>query len=307
MKMLKAIVNLFRFDKTNWRAALLCMLAALVFWFFNALNKNYSANIKFPIRFDYSVEKFAPVQAPPQRVTLNVNGTGWEIFREYFGFKQPELAISLEHPTEIKKLAGISLAPLLQHQLGKLKINFVVTDTLTLHFDEISSHRFKLFADLSDVSYQENFGRVSPVVILPDSVELTGPRSVLKALPDSLPLIVSATQLEQNFENDIEVLVPSAYIKRNPPQANVLFEVGRVQQQIINVKVVLQKGFVPSATTWYDSIKCRFNIPEKRLEDFHRHKNEMQLLWDSRQMILMNKPSFVELIRIDTLASSTQP
>jgi hypothetical protein len=305
MKMLKAIVNLFRFDKTNWRAALLCMLAALIFWFFNALNKSYSANVKFPIRFDYNIEKFAPVQTPPQRVTLNVNGTGWEIFREYFGFKQPELAISLEHPTEIRKLAGISLAPLLQNQLGKLKINFVVTDTLTLHFDEISSHRFKLFANLSDVFYQENFGRVSPVVILPDSVELTGPRSVLKSLPDSLPLIVSATQLEQNFENDIEIIVPSTYIKRNPPQANVLFEVGRVQQQIINVKVILQKGFLPTGTTWPDSIKCRFNIPEKRLEDFQRHKNEMHLLWDSRQLMLLNKPSFVELIRIDTLATHT--
>ncbi|MFM8913063.1 MAG: hypothetical protein ACKOE6_09135, partial [Flammeovirgaceae bacterium] len=204
MRMLKAIVNLFRFDRTNWRAAFLCMLAALVFWFFNALNKNYSTSVKFPLRFDYDAEKYAPVETLPHRITLNVNGTGWELFREYVGFKQPELTISLERPTEIRKIVAVSLTPLLQPQLGKLKINYIVTDTLKLQLDEIDSHRFKLFANASDVTYQKNFGRVSPVVILPDSVELSGPKVILHMLPDSLPITIAANKLDQNFEDDIE-------------------------------------------------------------------------------------------------------
>lgn len=142
--MLKAIVNVFRFDRTNWRAAFLCMVAALVFWFFNALNKSYSTDVEFPVRFDYDLSQFAPVDALPHQLTVNVNGTGWELFREYVGFKQPELTIALQRPTEVRKIVGASLMPLLQPQLGKLKINYMVTDTLKIQLDEIEAHRFRV-------------------------------------------------------------------------------------------------------------------------------------------------------------------
>lgn len=299
MNMLKAIINLFRFDRTNWRAAFLCMFAALVFWFFNALNKNYSTNIRFPLRFDYNLEKFVPVETLPHRITLNVSGTGWELFREFMGFKQPELTISLERPTEVKKIAGVSLTPILQPQLNKLKINYIVTDTLLLQLDEVDSHRFKLFADLSRVSFQESFGRVSPVVILPDSVELTGPKAILHSLPDSLPINIEAGTLDQNFEEDIEVAVPSTFINRNPPQVNVMFEVGRMVELELYLKRALRKN---QSTSFPDSVRCRFLLPEKREEDFHRHKNEMRLYWDGSLTRVINKPAFAELLETDSLA-----
>ncbi|MFM8834977.1 MAG: hypothetical protein ACKOEV_15360 [Cytophagales bacterium] len=298
MKMLKAIVNLFRFDRTNWRAAFLCILTALVFWFFNALNKSYSTDVRFPLRFDYNLEKYVPIETLPNRITLNVNGTGWELFREYIGFKQPELTISLDRPTEVKKLAGVSLTPVLQPQVGKLKINYIVTDTLKLQLDEIDSHRFKIFADAANVTYQQNFGRVSPVMVVPDSVELIGPKSILGTLPDSLTVVVASNQLNGNFEDDIEIVVPSLFVKRSPPQVKVMFEVGRVVELYVNIKSVRKENREKQLV---DSIGCRLLVPEKRLEDFHRQKSQMGLRWDANQPKITNKPEFVEVLHVDTV------
>lgn len=301
MKMLKAIVNVFRFDRTNWRAAFLCMVAALVFWFFNALNKSYSTDVEFPVRFDYDLSQFAPVDALPHQLTVNVNGTGWELFREYVGFKQPELTIALQRPTEVRKIVGASLMPLLQPQLGKLKINYMVTDTLKIQLDEIDAHRFRVFAEASAVTYRDGFGRISPFVVLPDSIEITGPKVLLHTLPDSLPVSVVANRLDQNFEDDVEVILPTPFVKRNPALVNVMFEVGKVVEINVNVKLALIKS--KTKPTLADSVSCRFLVPEKRIEDFNRHKKEMRLLLDfnkSKKSTLLYQPAFVELIQIDS-------
>jgi hypothetical protein len=300
MKMLKAIVNVFRFDRTNWRAAFLCMVAALVFWFFNALNKSYSTDVEFPVRFDYDLSQFAPVDALPHQLTVNVNGTGWELFREYVGFKQPELTIALQRPTEVRKIVGASLMPLLQPQLGKLKINYMVTDTLKIQLDEIDAQRFRVFVEASAVTYRDGFGRISPFVVLPDSIEIIGPKVLLHTLPDSLPVSVFANRLDQNFEDNVEVILPTSFVKRNPALVNVMFEVGKVIKLTANVKVLPDKKTNQSLVGLPDSVGCRFLVPEKRLEDFHRHKIDMRLLWNGLSLKLQNKPSFVELIHLDT-------
>jgi hypothetical protein len=67
-----------------------------------------------------------------------------------------------------------------------------------------------------------------------------------------------------------------------------------------NVKVLPGKKTNQSLVGLPDSVGCRFLVPEKRLEDFHRHKIDMRLLWNGRSLKLQNKPSFVELIQLDT-------
>lgn len=311
MNLLKAIVNLFRFDRTNWLAAILCVVTALVFWLFNALNKSYSTNIKFPVRFEYDQELFSPIENLPHQVNVNVSGMGWELFRDFVGFKLPELTIPLERPTEVKKMVATSLTPVLAPQLGKLQINYIVTDTLKIQIDETDTHRFKLYADLSRIDFEKEFGRTSPVVILPDSVELSGPKSVLHNLPDSIRLDIVANQLDQNFEEDVEIDVGSSSIKRNPPLANVIFEVGAVREMQCAVKLLVRNTQLLSSPSWPDSVACTFSVPVKRLEEFARDKKEMLLLLDgkskSKTPKLLKMPPFIEMIQMDSIKINSRP
>lgn len=191
MKILNILLNLFRFDRTNWRAVVLCVLASVLFWIFNSLNKQYATNIKFPLLFEFDGEKYAIAAPLPKFVTLKVTGSGWDLFRKRVGLKKQPVIFSLERPNEIQKIVGSTMAPRLASQVGKLQINFVVTDTLHLKIDKKDFHRYKLVPDLTDLRFRNVYGRTSPIVVLPDSVRLEGTELILHTLTDSIVLKVS--------------------------------------------------------------------------------------------------------------------
>jgi hypothetical protein len=306
MNLLRAIGNLLRFDRANWKAVTLCFVAALVFWLFNAFNKNYATNVRFPLRFEYNRDLFVPVKALPHQININVSGNGWDLFRDHLGWKLPELSIPLEHPVEVKKIVAASLPPMLQHQLGKLHINYLVTDTLRLQLDEKDFHRFKVAVQLMDFTFKEGYGRISPIVVLPDSVTLEGPKGVLHAMPDSISVSISGRQIDQNFNDDVEVILTDAEnIKRNPPLVKVMFEVGPVMVVKERLKLVQikasQKNFPDSVTAW-------FKIPSKRAEEFKLLSSEMSAKVNLKNIVgdlvipsILKAPAYAELVRIDTL------
>src|ERR1041385_5478344 len=104
MNFVRIIFNLLRFDRANWKAVILCITAAMVFWVFNAFNKDYSTNIRFPILFEFDGERYLPAEHFPKTVTANVSGNGWDLFRRYVGLKTVQVIIPLERPAEIRKI-----------------------------------------------------------------------------------------------------------------------------------------------------------------------------------------------------------
>lgn len=296
-----------RFDRANWKAVVLCILAAIVFWVFNAFNKEYSTNLRFPILFEFDGERYVPAEHFPKSVTLNVTGIGWDLFRRRIGLKIPQVIIPLERPAEIKKIVASTLVPVVATQIGGLKINFVVTDTLYLRIDKRDSHRYKLKADVSGVTFREGYGRISPVVVLPDSVKLEGPESRLHALIDSIPLTVDSKNVSENFREEVEISFPgSEFVKRDPPVAQVMFEVGQVQ--VVNKKLKVVFDF-PFGNVLQDSIEARFQVPLNRVDDFNSQSREIISSVSSNYLRknktclpkLSNVPSYAQLLRIDSV------
>ncbi|HEV8514694.1 MAG TPA: hypothetical protein VGQ59_15530 [Cyclobacteriaceae bacterium] len=311
MNILRIFINLFRFDRANWKVVSLCVLTAIVFWIFNAFNKNYSTNVRFPLLFEFDGEKYAPAEHLPKNVNLNVTGNGWDLFRRHLGVKVPPVIIPLERAKEIKKIVGSTLPPMLATQVGNLKINYVVTDTIYLQIDERDAHRYKLAADISGVTFREGYGRISPVVILPDSIELDGPQSRLHALDDSIVLVLNDKNISGNFRTEAEVEFPgSEFVKRNPPVVQIMFEVSQVVSVKKNLKVVVvTKNFRKEMA---DSVEALFQIPLGREEDFKMQS--LEILSEVRASQLkkfhvtlpkvVNIPPYALLLKVDSVHES---
>ncbi len=310
MNIVRILVNLFRFDRANWKVVSLCVLTAMVFWIFNAFNKNYSTNVRFPLLFEFDGEKYAPADHLPKTINLNVSGIGWDLFRKHLGLKVPPVIIPLERPKEIKKIVGSTLAPMLATQIGNLQINFVVTDTLYLQIDERDSHRYKLGADISAITFREGYGRTSPIVVLPDSIELEGPQSRLHAI-DSIVLALDEKKISENFRTEVEVVFPgSEFVKRTPPIVQVMFEVGQVLRVKKLLKVVSDKNSVIATS---DSVEALFQVPVNRVEDFNVLSHEIlsevktaQLKKDKAMLPkVLNIPPYVQLLHVDSVHAKT--
>lgn len=313
MNFVRIIFNALRFDRANWKAVSLCLLAAVVFWIFNAFNKNYSANIKLPIKFEFDGEKYIPADHLPKNVNVNVNGIGWEIFWNRIGWKTPQIVLPLEQPAEVKKIVASTLMPIVASQIGNLKVNFIVTDTLRFKIDRRISKRFKLFANISNVTFAEGYGRISPVVVLPDSVLLQGPEGHIRNIKDSILLSASGTHVNENFRDEVDVLFEgSEFVKREPSLAQVMFDVGAVE--VISKKMKI-KWAKKSSDQLPDSLNVKFQVPTIRAEEFKSHLAEIILMVsekkidDHKALIpkFLNLPNYAEPINIDSLHVGNSP
>lgn len=228
MSFINSIFGLLRFNRKNWKAVALCLFAATVFWFFNALNKTYSTNITFPVVFDYDHDRFTPAHQLPAHIRLNVTGMGWDLLRKSTGLKVPPVIIPLEKPTEVKRIIGSTLPGILSTQLNGLQINFVITDTLHVDIDRRIRRTVRLRVDNPRKFLNESYGLSSDVTITPDSVVLEGPRAWIMALPDTLTIPLHRKNIDENFSDELEIPLDNMMVTRNPPTAAVSFQVDRV-------------------------------------------------------------------------------
>jgi hypothetical protein len=237
MNFLKALSNVFHFNRTNWRAVALCFFAAAVFWFFHALNKPYSTTVRFPVRFEYDQERYIATRPLPEFVSAHVSGSGWDLFRKRFSFKESPLVVPLERPSESMRLAGTSLIPQLSTQWEDIKVNFVVTDSLYLFIDQRESYEFDVYPDLSSLTFREGYGRVSPVTLSSKKIRLTGPKRALHQLPDSIGLAPRGEKIFQSFQENVPLLVSN--VISEPDRISVSFEVDKVVRMELPVSPLM--------------------------------------------------------------------
>ena len=277
---------------------------------FNALNKNYATNVNVPLQFEFDSKKFVAVDPLPATIALNVSGNGWELLRKSLGVKVPAITMPIERPLETRKIVASTLAPIVASQLGTLKVNYIVTDTLRLKIESTATRKIKLQVDLKSISFKKGFGRISPVLIMPDSVTLDGPKSFIDNLSDTLLLKVNATRVSSNLKENVEVIINNNLVSRNPPVAEVIFEVGNVEEVTRFVKLITPK--VPWGTEIADdSVRCIFSVPQKFHKRFLSENITLFLSLENKTISkgetksflpsLKNLPDYAEIVHIDSV------
>jgi hypothetical protein len=267
----KSIFNFLRFNKRNWKAVVLCIFAATVFWFFNALNKNYSTNINFPVAFDYDQERYIPIKSLPANVRMNVTGSGWDLFRRSLGFKVPPLIVPLEKPTDVRKIVGTTLPAIFAGQLERLKINFIITDTVRIHIEERLRRKFAVMIDSVEQYLHPDFGLVDRPMVTPDTAWLEGPHDVIRNMPEVLLLELHQTNIRKDFNENIELVSEqnARLITHQPQKVNVSFNIEKfiqvekkIKLTIINIPSRMKQGGV------IKEISCTYRLPVSSSKKF---------------------------------------
>jgi hypothetical protein len=309
MSPFNSILNILRFNRKNWKAVVLCVFAATVFWFFNALNKTYTTNINFPLSFDFDNDQFVPVTALPHQVRINVTGNGWDLFKRSTGVKTAPLEIPLERPSEVKKIVGSTLPKFFTNQVEGLAINFVLTDTLYLDLEPRIGRWVKLSMDSLQFNLRKGYGVASRVSISPDSVYLEGPQRLITQFKEPVLLKLRQRNIDDNFNEDVELDIPSAeVIKRNPPTVSVKFNVEKMVilhdslfitvENVPSTVSVVESRRIPLIIAIPESMQNQFSFDSARavldLRDFRR--GEAKLL-----PRIEGIPPFAQIIKLDSV------
>lgn len=267
MSLLNTIFNILRFNQRNWKAVVLCVFTATVFWFFNALNKTYTTNINFPLSFTYDDQNFIPVGLLPQSVRLNVTGNGWELFKRSTGVKTEPLEIPLERPTDVKKIVGSGLPPVFSNQLTGLEINYVLTDTLYLDVEPKTGRWIKLALDSVQYNIKAGYGLASDIAIVPDSTYVVGPERIITELKEPVILKIPQHNIDEHYIENVIIDLPYTVISRQPPAVSVRFNVEEMitVQDSVSLSIENLPATVSSVLS-SGKIPVTFSIPESFLK-----------------------------------------
>lgn len=240
MRLLNSIFRLLHVNKKNWRAIVLCILAATIFWFLNSLNENYTTNLSFPLKFDYNPEEYIPVEPLPDQLSVNVTGMGWDLFKWSAGLQVSPLVIPLERPSSVKKIVGSTLPALFSEQLEDLRINFVVNDTVYVNIEPKGKRWMSVVIDSVQQFVRSGYGITSPVIFSPDSVLVEGPEASVARLKEPVRLELDQRNIDDDYDEEIEVsLAAEDHFTVTPPAVNISFSVEEFVVVRDSVKLVL--------------------------------------------------------------------
>ncbi len=184
---------------------MLCFVAASTFWLLNALNKSYSTQTTYPIRFVYNDQRLVPIKPLPEEVTVNVTGKGWKLLRKSLKVEVQPAEIYIRNLPRNNYLLGSALRPALVNAMDGLQLNFVVTDTLFFNFNNQVNRRIPLQLDPSQKVTDDRHALLRPVRISPDTITFRGPSSMVDSLPSPFLLRLPATNLTENAKVNVPI------------------------------------------------------------------------------------------------------
>ncbi|WP_250428398.1 YbbR-like domain-containing protein [Pontibacter ruber] len=218
-------------------------MAASTFWLLNALNKSYSTQTTYPVKFVYNDKRLVPVKPLPEEVAINVTGKGWKLLRKALRLEVQPAEIYIRNLPRNNYLLGSALRPALVNAMDGLQLNFVVTDTLYFDFDSKVKRRVALKLDPRQAIAADRYAVVGPIRIAPDSITFTGPSSMVDSIPDPFVLrlpeqkLTAPAEIETPIIYDYQALVKSdiaeAVVKVNVKA--LVQEERQVEPELVNV------------------------------------------------------------------------
>jgi hypothetical protein len=189
------------------------LLTAVFIWFLNALSKNYTSVIEYPLVYTDFPEDRIFVGDLPEHLDLNINAHGYALLR-YKMFRKPVpisfkvSAFTLNRSGQDSSRAFIltryleeSISRQLDSELQLLEIS---PDTLHFQFARKITRMVKIRPDFR-YQVDKQFTIKDGIILEPDSVEITGPDIILDTLAYIYTEKSDLGQLSRNFSDKVRL------------------------------------------------------------------------------------------------------
>lgn len=299
------MAGIFRIDRINWNAILLCFLAAAVFWLFSALNQDHISDLNIPLRIAVDETKFAESQAHPPFIRVQVEGKGWTLLAKTLDWQPDIFSPTIEDPVATKFILLTSFQNQLRYGLGDLRILQIYGDTLHLSFEKKKTRVIRLRADLANVQVKQGFGIFESAVVNPDTAVISGPASIVDQVSDPFFLKPVEKRANGNYSKVVDLDFPER-ISSKSPKASVQFKAIPAQEINRMIPVRIESGIL----RWKrkgtpDSVRVYFLIPQE-MNPSALHTVYASISVKGKEPVygkpaLMGLPENVKVIRVDSV------
>lgn len=286
-------------DRVRQDRNVIIFLAFLVistgFWFLNALRKDYTATLTYPVRFENIPDDMMLPDELKSKILLKVRAGGFVILRYQLSntFLPLTFDVSEMKAWSSGDVKGVYTVTKDGHNriVGQLSQGMelieIEPDTLFVPLWERGTAKVPVKIE-TQLTFEKQFLQAGPVLLKPDSVEIYGPRKLI----DSLEYIEARPLVFENIADTISTMVNLNF----PPQ--IKSSVKRVAAMIpvepfteLNVSVPLRINGLPDSLrikTFPSEIQISFRVGISKYEKIDR--NMFRAVVDLEQVFNEERP-----------------
>lgn len=185
------------------------LVLSIVLWFLTALSKNYNATISYPVRYIKLPEDRVLVNEMPDKLLLSVNAQGYTLLRYklksrllpiIFDVKSFRLSnIPGKDANTVYILTSIAKNKIQKQLSSDIEVLDISPDSLIFRFASEVERLVPVRAEF-DISYAKQYMQVGTVVVIPDSIKVNGPATVI----DTMNEIHTNREVFRNVDKTLE-------------------------------------------------------------------------------------------------------
>lgn len=250
-RQLKKLSNLADSKLGQWRRKILVfsffLLISVIIWLLNALSKNYTTDIRYPITYTDFPEEQVLIGKPPDNLTLRVTAHGYALLR-YKTFNRPvPINFQVSSFTMSRIMSDTSTLFILTRyardriarQLpGELQLVDINPDSLYFRFANETEKKLPVIPAIS-FEKGNQFTTVGGIELDPDSLVVTGPDIYLDTLQGIYTRKTNLGFLEKSYEGRVELRrMPALQFDREKVTCRISLEKITEVQQYVPIQIV---------------------------------------------------------------------
>ncbi len=195
---------------------MVCVFIAFILWFLNALSKDYTTQIVYPVKYTELPKNKFLSNTPPQKLNLRVNGHGFTLVRYKLRLAFSSVNLNLaeiidEHHLGSPSTMSISSAILQNYAMEQVPNELTIMDVrpsqITLIFDSLATKKV-VVAPKSEIQFRPRYGFSREIEMIPSEIQITGPRATLAIIDTIFTHPKQFKNINTSFERDILLDLP---------------------------------------------------------------------------------------------------
>ncbi len=181
-----------------------CVIIATVLWFLNALNKEYNTEITYPIKYTDLPKGKLLVSEPPKEMTLSIKAHGFALLRYSISTSFLPIVLNVNSLIDKKDLLEYTvnmseIKDRISAQLNSdIQLLSIKPEFITFKFSRFESKRVPVIPQVN-YTLKRQYMLKNDISIAPDSVDISGPASIL----DTLKAVYTTPITLKNLSKDV--------------------------------------------------------------------------------------------------------
>jgi hypothetical protein len=227
-------------------AFLVCLLIATALWFLNALGKDYTTTVSYPVRYVNAPNKQFLANDPPSKLDLKVDAHGFTLLRHKLSLTFSPIILNLTNITKnlhsengIYMVTSSELMRRVQSQISnELSIQEIEPEVIQIVLDSLRTRSVPVKPNV-ELEFMPQYSLQNPVRVIPAEVKITGPSFVI----DSIVQLETKKGTFKGLETSIETLIDVIHPDRTsltPDRVKLKIEVEKFTEKELKVPVRIE-------------------------------------------------------------------